>query len=458
MADEHPNPDTLRRFMLGELRRAESRHVVAHLVKDCAVCRAVTAEVLRPHDGHDGKGVAARPGSWRSASEQFSLERALKRAFAKVHEASAWVAEERRQAAGQVAKLLRRSLSQQLLLVRNSAVFSSLSLCDRLVAESWERRLDDPRRSCELAQLAVEVADRVDPDRYGAALVEDLRARAWVGLANAHRVLSDFAGAETALRRAAAHLSRGTGNPVERAGMLDIEASLRSSQHRDEEAEGLLNRAIAIYRRAGDRHALGRALIKKGLVRGYLDDPETEIVLVREGLALIDAEAEPRLVVIAWHNLILALHHQGHSREALALLGRARPLYLRIGDRNVLVRFQWLEGTLAQALGRAEQAEGCFREVRRVYIDQGLAIETALVSLELAGLLVDQGRRREVMELAAETVPILRSRRVQGAALAAMVLFQQAAEREQLTADLLRRVAETLRKEQPARPAAPPGA
>ena len=222
---------------------------------------------------------------------------------------------------------------------------------------------------------------------------------------------------------------------------------MRIYQGRYDEAERLIDQALSLYRRAGDLNAVGRALIDKGVVRGSLGDPEGEIALIREGLELVDAAAEPKVVALAWHNLIFALHDLDRNREALALLGRARPLYVRLSDRALLIRFQWLEGNIAAALGRLEQAEGCLREVRNGWAELEQAKDAALAALDLANVLARQGRHGEVRELAAEMIAIFRSRQIAAETLAAMVLFQRAAESEQLTAALVKQVANAVKQE-----------
>jgi tetratricopeptide (TPR) repeat protein len=212
------------------------------------------------------------------------------------------------------------------------------------------------------------------------------------------------------------------------------------------ESEDLLNETITIYRAAGQNHALGRALIRKGMVHGYVGDRDAEVGLVREGLELIDVESEPQLVIAAWQNLILALHRRGENREALTLLTRTRPLYLAEAQRTTRIRFQWLEGNVAHALGRHEQAEGCLNEVRRRFIEEGIATDAALATLDLAGVLVAQGRYAEVQELAAETLVVFRAHGMATSAIASFVLLQRAAEKEAITAALLGQIGESLRK------------
>jgi hypothetical protein len=83
-----------------------------------------------------------------------------------------------------------------------------------------------------------------------------------------------------------------------------------------------------------------------------------------------------------------------------------------------------------------------------------IALDAALASLELAVLLLEQGRMAEVREIATELLPVFKAQNVTIEALATVQLFCEAAHRETLTADMARRYLNELRKAgPPTRPA-----
>jgi hypothetical protein len=69
-----------------------------------------------------------------------------------------------------------------------------------------------------------------------------------------------------------------------------------------------------------------------------------------------------------------------------------------------------------------------------------MGYDVALALLEEAILLLEEGRSHEVRELARGLAEVFRSNGVHREALAALRLFQEAAELETATADLVRRV------------------
>jgi tetratricopeptide (TPR) repeat protein len=243
--------------------------------------------------------------------------------------------------------------------------------------------------------------------------------------------------AEEALRKAEEHHERGGEDAYLGAEILGFKSSLRNSQGRYMEAAALLDPAIRIYREAKDRHREGRTIIKKASSLSYAGKNAHAIRLVRQGLAKIDIFEEPRLLVSARHNLIGYLNDLGRHEEALRALAETRGLYLQLGERSILVRLRWLEGKILRDLGRADEAETAFREVRDEMIGLSLGLDAALVSLELAMILLERGDTGELKRLAAEMIPVFESRDDHQKALAAFLLFQKAAEAEQVTLGLL---------------------
>lgn len=127
-------------------------------------------------------------------------------------------------------------------------------------------------------QLALTVTATLDPHRYGVGRIADFRAGALALLGNTRRLASDFAGAEACFRLARTELSKGTGDPLEDAGLLSLEASLHKDLGDFERAVTVLDQAIAIYREMNETHLEGRALLKQADAIGYVQ-PEKAIHL-----------------------------------------------------------------------------------------------------------------------------------------------------------------------------------
>jgi tetratricopeptide (TPR) repeat protein len=184
----------------------------------------------------------------------------------------------------------------------------------------------------------------------------------------------------------------------------------------------------------------------RGFLLGTANDLAAAIESLRAGIEGLDPVADPRLHVAAQHNLILFLSDSGQNDEAMRLLESSRPLYHEVGDQMGLLRLRWLEGRIASSLGRFAEAEQILRDVRQELIERDLGFDTALLSLDLAGLYARQGRSAEMRRLAAEMLPIFRSRDIHREAIAALFLFQKAAEMERVTLGLIREVSSYLQE------------
>ena len=350
------------------------------------------------------------------------------------------------EAASLLAVLLGTPGPERRALLESGVRFHSLQLCQLLEERSREAWFSDPARAVQLADLAVAVAERLDDAHYGLPLAEDARASAWAHLGNASRIASDHQRAEEALQTAEDHQRRSGGDAYTEALILSFKASLRSAQGRYDEATRLLDGAITVYRQARDRHEEGRALIKKGTALGHAGRHSEAVRLIRRGLTRIDLFLEPRLLVTARHNLIFFMTDGGLYQEAEDSLAETRRLYVELGERMNLVRLRWLEGKLARELGRLEEAEAALKEARDAFLTDDIAIDAALVSLDLAILYMQRGEITALKDLAAEMRPIFESGDVHPEALAAVLLFQQAAEAEQVTRTLLDQVAARLQR------------
>ncbi len=355
-------------------------------------------------------------------------------------------ARERAEAPGLYKDLVQYPVGRRTLLVRNCLRFHTWGFCESLLYQSREQNFQDPALGESLALLAVEVLDHLDPSAYGFEPLEDLRARAWSYVANSRRVQTNLQGSEEAFAFAFSFLRLGTGDPMERALLLDLKASLLTKQGRFSTALSLLRRSIAIFLEFGETHRAGRALVKMSSAYSVAGEPKKGITLLYQALELIDPVREPHLMLVAWHNLIDDLTETGQLMAAQKLLIKARPLYQRFPQPWFLNPRKWIEGKIARGLGQADQAETLFLAARDGFLFMDAAYETALVSLDLASLYAEQGRMSELKRLAEQILPIFSSRKIHREALGALDYWRQAVEAEQACTTLVAGVASYLRR------------
>jgi tetratricopeptide (TPR) repeat protein len=432
---EHPDRETLAAYSRGELSVADGAHIERHLRSGCAICQPRVDELLLDIEQMLQEGAPfATP----------SVDAGWNRLFARLEFRMAQARLERAAAPALASELLRVTGAARDEALRSDPRFRTLSLCDHLLEQSFEQGFHGPARAIELAQTAVRLADLLDTGTYGSTVVQDVRARAWGHLGNARRVASDLAGADQALTIAESFLVEGSGDPLEEARLLDFKASLLSDRGWFEDAADLLEMVIDIYEEIRDFHRQGRALISKGVFLGYAGRPEEAVELIPRGLARIDREQEPRLALMARHNLAWFLNDCGRPDDAAELLESFRDRYQEFPDSWTQLRRRWLESRIAFNLGRQEEAEAGFREARERALADGLCYDTSMLTLDLAALYLREGRTEEVKDLAREMLPIFVSQDVHRQALAALAIFQQAAEMDRATPRLVREVANYL--------------
>lgn len=446
MDSVHPSRQDLETFMRGDLAPEFLGPVLRHLLSGCAACQEVTRPLWLLGQGDD----TDLPMPALEAAEEAAYDEVIDRVLGRIEKQEAVIAREVAQARERYEELMRHPAARQQLLVGNCARFRSRRLCELLLEKSHEAGFQTPARAVELARLAVTISGFLEQEAVEAAdlaVRRNLAARSWAQLGNALRINSDLGGAEEAFEVAESLLTdAGRSGQLDRARVLDLTASLRRDQGHYAEAFRLHDGVIAIYQKLGQWHLLGRAMAQKAIVCGVVGDSEGELGLLRRALDLLDPQEEPRMFLAARHNLIMCLTESGRHREAFSLLFNTRPLYLQTGDRMNLLRLRWMEGLVAFGLGRVEQAEVAFREVREAFVELGLAYDAALAALDLATLYADQGRTAEVRRLAEEMLTIFQSRNIHREAMAALLVFRRAAEMEQAGAGLVREVSAFLKR------------
>lgn len=442
MLEHHPDRNALERFSRGQAAAPEERWIEDHLRAGCPVCQQEVDALLAPTlDASvlSQLGLALPPAEERPADDAI-----WSRVLQRLEQRMALVMVERSAAPGLVAELLEKPASGRPGWVRAERRFQTLAVCELLIEKSFEAGFGDPQEAQTLAGLAIRTAELLDPDTYGSSVVRDLTARAWAYLGNARRLAYDLAGAEEALAQAEEIAETGSADPLEEARILDFKASLLSDQGRFEQAAELLDIVIDIYGSLKEGHLKGRALISKGTVLGHANWHEEAIRVLREGLSLVDWEREPRLVLMARHNLAWFLTDCGRGEEARNYLERFRHTYSQFHDPWTELRLLWLSGRIAAATGRQEEAGDALREARRRFLAAGHGYEASLVTLELANLYLEQRRTADVRQLAREMLPVFLSQDVHREALSALAVFQRAAEADGATPHLVRRISDYL--------------
>jgi tetratricopeptide (TPR) repeat protein len=355
-----------------------------------------------------------------------------------------------------LSELKRYRFEDQYHLIRVHRRFVTWGLCELLCRESLRLTSVDPDRAVEAAELAVLVSDLLsEDDRLRCCRLYQLRGYAWAHDGNARRVLGDVRNAEESFSIAESWWDAGESVVGDALGyepvILELKSSLRLAQRRFPEAFQALDRLVSIHSDGcrsehQDCHRAGRALIMKALGLAEVGEPNQAIERLHEAEGLIDVARDPRLYLCLRHNLLWNLTITEEFDKAAAMLPDVIALCRELGNPLDQFRLRWAEGRVAAGLGRTEEAIQIFQDLRQGFAARGIAYDAALVTLELTALYARKGALAEVKELSLEMARIFHLQDVPREALAALLFFQKAAERERATAKLAHEIAAFLEK------------
>jgi transcriptional regulator with XRE-family HTH domain len=332
---------------------------------------------------------------------------------------------------------------EQMEALRGAPPEAQWAVCELLCTESQRLCGEDPVKAASLCELALTASDLAEGDEGVRA---KLRGLAWAHLGNALRAQDDLEGAERAFASADAFWKVGENSAdglLEEGLIFALKASLRRAQRRFDEAKNLLERASLLASNSTFRI---QVMVSTAKLLVEMEDLEEAVALLGRVKDMTPAEKEPQILLPIWQNLTDALSKLERFEEAAALLPQARAYLLKAGGELNRVRLMWTEGRVTAGLGKIEDGIALLARVRGEFAARSMAYDVALVSLEIAILYAGQGRTDQVKTLARHMTPIFQAHAIHREALAALTLFRQAAEREQVTQDLARELLAYLRK------------
>lgn len=302
----------------------------------------------------------------------------------------------------------------------------------------------NPTRALEVARLAVEMARQVALDVPGSEGFR-LRLEGWATafVANAERVLGqDLPGASRTWIEVWS-LWRSGQDPaglLSEGYLLDMEASLRRDQGRIELALKLHQEALLLAR----NEERGIILMNQAVTLKEGDNPEGALQSLETAAGLIDAERHPRHRWVLRFNQATSLCVLDRAAEALLLVDEIRSLAERLRNGVDLTKTLWLEAKCLAGLGKRQDALILLKQVQSALKTN--PFDYALASLDVAMLYREEGRFAEIKGLAGSILEIFKAQEVHREALAAVILFHEAAQEERVSVELVRRLQEFLDK------------
>lgn len=393
-----------------------------HLFELCPRCRETFAEYLAVV-AETGEPILTDPGEDQELARAAVAEDAS--SFERVKSAMR----------GRCGSLLSLPMAERLREVeRDPRSYQGPALADLLLEESLRCLPNHSQDAFALARLARAVLRNTEPS----PLAKVLYARATAHLGNALRAQGHLAEAAEALADARFLLrEEGGGERLVQAEIDAFEGSLRRAERRFAEAIELLRRALMVYQLEERAEETAGTLLRLGMVHREQGNLEEALLATYQALQTLGDKGSESLRLMAVHNLAVLLNEGGQPADAREALEEHLALYQRFPDAWTQLRRLWLEGKIARRLGELESAELSLLAVRAGFLRQAIGYDAALVSLDLAGLYLDQGRTTDVKRLAEESAPIFGAQDVHREAMAALTLFQEAARLEQVSSGFL---------------------
>ncbi|HXO26989.1 MAG TPA: hypothetical protein VOA80_06580 [Thermoanaerobaculia bacterium] len=385
----HPTIFELNAFGRCRLPGAQGRAVLRHLRGGCARCREALSPylVLWLDDGPAAEARASDPrrhgralvaeylGAAASAYRAAAKLKAPPDANADVDDALAIFAAEGPAAIGRMPRRL----------LGPPAVEALLQLTVTLGPR-------DPRSRLRFAELAYDLAHRHPNNPSGERRARELRCRAGVELANAHRVLGDLRLAQEDLDRAREELLHGAHDRPVAAHLLVIQGLVLTDRWSLAAAHEILSAAARIYR----RHALILDLAQAVGVSGanalmYARKFDDALHCQFEALQVLDREREPVGATVALHGMSFALLGMGRWREALDVQRRERAFLVAHSQARNIALVEQLEGRLLHRAADLQGAARAFASCRGRLEALGRLVEAGIASLHWAAALEEQG-------------------------------------------------------------------
>lgn len=329
-------------------------------------------------------------------------------------------------------------LEAQQALVRTDTRYRSWALCEYVCYESERRAAADPAEAIALGTIAATIAEECSGS---AAWRCRLRAFAAAHLGNAWKVAGKMPEAAQCFAAVAEWWSVGPeadpANLLDEAWMLALMASYQVVHRHRADAENLIRKALARNPRPLLR---GRLLVLQARALEESGEWDAAIECLTDATPCANPEADPRLYLCIRHNLVCLLAQSGRASEAKQLLPEVFDLSRLHGTFLDQTRLAWAAAKIAVAQGDSATAIALFLQVRGVFAERNLSFDTALVSLELAALYAQEGQTEQVKTIARSLVPVFQANDLPKETLAALTLFRQAAEKEEVTAELVQRL------------------
>ncbi len=351
---------------------------------------------------------------------------------------------------GQAWGQLRISLSEGLGQITRSAQRESpdhrWGLVEVICEESRRLASEDRDLALQLGHLALALAESTPLGPLPESARRELLALAHATIANALRAMDLALEANGEAEEALGYLNQAEESPLRLAPfILSLKASVDIATRRYSEA--LLTLGAALDACQGHQPQLrSRLLIKRASVFIYGRQHGEALYDLQRAASILDPVQDPVLWCCAKQYHLFIATEAGQWEKADLLVTEVEGQLREFGTEVHLIKLGWCKARLELNKGHFGEAESQYLKAREDFLHHQLAYNAALVTVELAQLLLEQGRLEEVKHYALETAAEFERQGVEPELIGAIALLERAVLAQRLTVQLLARIQRQLQR------------
>jgi tetratricopeptide (TPR) repeat protein len=367
---------------------------------------------------------------------------------------------EAQRAGNLVAELILLPREQWLAGAQHNADLHNLGVVERLIEASEEVLPNAPPDGLEMARVAMEIATIIQPGQYRPDAVIKARAAARRQYAYSLFYTGDFANALARVDEAEHMLDACAIADHDRARLGIVRTVISSAQERHDVALQSARASAEVFRAYGDRTRLASALFAEAyaLMSQLRFTESLPLLLDIEQRYREDIDADTRARVLG--NIAWCQWETGLITDSLRTYQIVTAIYDELGIHAESARIRYQIAFLLASAGRTREAEARLRSVREEFSRLEMTHNAVLAGLDLAELLLLDGKFDEVEFLARQALQQFQAAGVEytANALTALTFIQEAAKDRRVTAEAVRSVKRHIERlpEEPRLQFAPP--
>jgi tetratricopeptide (TPR) repeat protein len=323
--------------------------------------------------------------------------------------------------------------------------FRTAGMVRRLLAET-DRALDTaPADAVELTALATDIADHLED---AGDSISRLRGIAWRDHAYALFYTGQFVEAERAVNIADRHFGECLVDEYDRARLGVVKALVFRTFERFTEATAIAEASKQTFLRHGDLSRFASAQMAEAHLLFSAREFEKAAELLTAVEAKLQHSADAATHARVCGNLAYCYWNLGQPDVALQYHDATAAMLEALDVRTEAARQRWLTASMLAKAGRIDEAERRLRAVREDFVALDMTSEAALVSLDVADLLLARGLFDEVEDVCRSAMRLFENAGVNhtARALTALAFIREAAANRKATPQMVRHVRDFIQR------------